>query len=853
MRDPSPPVLPEALRETRAACPYCGTGCGIIVESRGLHIVGVRGDPQHPANFGKLCAKGATLHLAAAPELVKHARLLQPALRTSRSEARRNVDWETALDYAAQRFAAAISHTPNRVAFYISGQLLTEDYYVFNKLARALAGTNNIDSNSRLCMSSAVVGYKRTLGADAPPCSYEDIELADFVFVAGANPAVAHPVLFGRLLEARRTRGIRLVVADPRATETSRAADVHLPLNPGSDLYLFSAMLHVMLRDGLVNREFIDTSTSGFEAASAQARGVDLTDAARRCGLPLADIERAAREFARAPAALSLYCQGLNQSAHGADNNAALIHLHLATGQIGRPGAGPFSLTGQPNAMGGRESGSMATLLTGHRDPYVATDREDVARLWGVDALPDTPGLTAVELFEAAADGAIDALWITCTDPAQSLPNQRTVRAALQRVPFVVVQDAFAHTESAAFADLLLPAATFGEREGTSTNSERRITLSRAAVAPPHAARPDWLIAAQFARKLARLIAPDRERLFDWKSAANVFDEYKLLTAGRDLDISALSYATLERAGPQQWPFAGERKAALRLYGDGRFATADGRARFVPLAVSTVCEATGELFPFSLTTTRLREQWHGGSRTALIGALATDMPAVELAPEALLKIGTRDDELVQIRSARGALIMRAREVAGLAESLAVIPMHYGPRFLPAGDGVNALTLDVLDPWSRQPELKHAAVAIEPVTFDWHFAALGWCGGDDRYARLEALRAAAARANYAAVITFGKDEQRLGIVVSAAHTERLVQLVDLCADVFGIEANAPMLNDARTGRVRRLQLASGRPQAALLEGRCRADVAAWSAYRSLIERGDDCSQRPLRSLFAPALA
>ncbi len=842
------------MRETRAACPYCGTGCGVVVESRGKRIIGVRGDPQHPANFGKLCAKGRTLHLAAAPELVAHARLLQPALRTSRREQRRQVDWDTALDHAAQRFATVIGNGSNgadRVAFYISGQLLTEDYYVFNKLARALIGTNNIDSNSRLCMSSAVVGYKRTLGADAPPCSYEDVELADFVLIAGANPAIAHPVLFGRLLEARRRRGTRLAVIDPRVTETARAADFHLPLAPGSDLYLFSAMLQVMLRDGLIDNAFIDASTAGFEAVAAQARSLDLAAAARRCALPVSDIERAAREFARAPAALSLYCQGLNQSAHGTDNNAALIHLHLATGQIGRPGTGPFSLTGQPNAMGGRESGSMATLLPGHRDPGCAADREEVARLWGVDSLPVRPGLTAVELFEAAADGAIDALWIACTDPAQSLPNQPRVRAALQRVPFVVVQDAFAQAETAAFADLLLPAATFGEREGTSTNSERRITLSRAAVSPPGGARPDWAIAAQLARKLARRIEPDRERLFGWTSACDVFDEYKQLTAGRDLDISALTYATLDRVGPQQWPFAGERKTSQRLYGDGRFATADGRARFAPLTMATLAEPASDLFPFSLTTTRLRDQWHGGSRTGLIGALAVDMPAVELAPAALLKIATRDDELVQIRSLRGALIMPVREVVGLAETLAVVPMHYGPRFLPAGAGINTLTLDALDPLSRQPELKHAAVAIEPINFGWHYAAVGWASGDDRYAHLEALRESAGRATYAAVTTFGRDEGRLGIVVSVAHVARLSELVDLCSTLFGVNADAPTLHDARAGRVRRLQLEAGCAQAALLEGRCRSDIAAWRAYRSLIERGDDCSRRPLQSLFAPA--
>ena len=484
--------MSDLLRESKSACPYCGTGCGVIVQARGNQIVGVRGDPTHPANLGKLCPKGQTLHLTATQDVLARARLLHPQLRDSRAAPRRRVGWDAALDHAADRFAQVLRERgPDAVAFYVSGQLLTEDYYVFNKLARAVVGTNNIDSNSRLCMSSAVVGYKRTLGADAPPCSYEDLELADCVFVAGANPAAAHPVLFGRLLEAKRRRGTRLIVADPRRTESAAAADLHLPVRPGTDLWLFTAMLGVMLRDGLVNDSFIAEHTEGFEPVAALARQLALADAQRITGVPAPDLERAARWFARAPAALSLYCQGLNQSTHGTDNNAALIHLHLATGQIGRAGAGPFSLTGQPNAMGGRETGTMATLLPGHRDPMDQADRIDLARRWGVDTLPARRGLSAVEMFDACANGDIGALWIACTNPAQSLPDLARVHAALRRVPFVVVQDAFANTETAVFADLLLPAATFGEREGTSTNSERRITLSRAAVEALGAARAD--------------------------------------------------------------------------------------------------------------------------------------------------------------------------------------------------------------------------------------------------------------------------------------------------------------------------------------------------------------------------
>jgi assimilatory nitrate reductase catalytic subunit len=863
MRDPLPV---DELRETRSVCPYCGTGCGVIVQSRGASIVGVRGDPAHPANFGKLCPKGNTLHLTATPEVLLHARLRQPSLRVGKDAPREVVTWGAALDHAADRFAETVSRGGDRAAFYVSGQLLTEDYYVFNKLARALVGTNQIDSNSRLCMSSAVVGYKRTLGSDSPPCSYEDLELADCVFITGANPAAAHPVLFGRLLEARRTRGTRFVVVDPRCTDTTRAADLHLQIAPGADLYLLTAMLHVLLRDGTIDERYIASSTEGFEAVAASAQRLDLRSAAQTCGLKVADIERAAREFARAPATLSLYCQGLNQSIHGSDNTAALIHLHLATGQIGRPGAGPFSLTGQPNAMGGRESGTMATLLPGHRDPAVEADRAEVARLWGIDALPAQPGLTAVELFEAAADGAIDALWIACTNPAQSLPDQRVVRAALARVAFVVVQDAFAQVETNRFADLLLPAATFGERAGTSTNSERRIALSRAAVPAAGEARPDWEIAADFARRLACRIAPDRERLFAWATASEVFDEYKRFSAGRELDFSGLSYETLDRIGPQQWPWhraqetvsaASDGTGAARLYLDGRFPTPSGRARFVPIELRMTAEAPSAEFPFSLTTTRLRDQWHGGSRSGLVGALAGAMPAVELAPASLHRLGAADDDLVRVASARGQLVLPVRANETLAETLAVIPMHYGRRWLPASDGVNALTMGTgaIDPLSKQPELKHAAVQIEPVRFGWHLAALGWLHGDDRHSQAESLRELAAGAGFAAIAVFGRDDGRdggrLGVIVSAAHDERLPALVDQCVRLLRVAVDSPTLRDAGAGRKRRVQLDGGRIAAVILEGRQRSDIAASSAYRSLIEHGTDCSRHSLRELFAPA--
>ncbi|QNM98879.1 molybdopterin-dependent oxidoreductase [Chitinimonas koreensis] len=486
----------------KSTCCYCGTGCGVLIHADGDRVVQVEGDPDHPANFGRLCSKGATLHLTD----MRQGRALHPELRTARSEARRRVDWNTALDHAADRFAAIVAeHGPDAVAFYISGQLLTEDYYVFNKLAKGLIGSNNIDTNSRLCMSSAVAGYKATLGADAPPCSYEDLALADCLLIAGANPAYAHPVLFRRIEEAKAARpGMKLIVVDPRRTDSAELADLHLAILPGTDVALFHAMLNVLVWEGWIAEDYIAAHTEGFEALKRRIREYTPRFAAELCGIRPDDIVRAAEWFGTAPAALSLWCMGLNQSSHGTDKNAALIHLHLATGQLGRPGAGPFSLTGQPNAMGGREVGGMANLLSGHRDLADPQHRAEVAALWGVPSVPERPGKTAVELFEAVERGEIKAVWIACTNPAHSMPDSAQVRRALAAAEFVVVQEAYAHTDTTAYADLLLPASSWAEKDGTVTNSERRITRVHAAVPAPGEARHDWQIAADFARRLER-------------------------------------------------------------------------------------------------------------------------------------------------------------------------------------------------------------------------------------------------------------------------------------------------------------------------------------------------------------
>ena len=455
------------LKETRSTCPYCGVGCGVVITSQGDQITGVRGDRDHPANFGRLCTKGSTLHLTATQAVTRQTRLLQPMQRPQRGAAPHALSWDAALDEASAQFARIIqAHGPDAVGFYISGQLLTEDYYAFNKLAKGLIGTNNIDSNSRLCMSSAVAGYKQTLGADAPPACYDDVNHAQCLFIVGSNAAWAHPILFRRIEDARAANpGMKVIVADPRRTDTAGMADLFLPIQPGSDVMLFHGMLHLMLWEGWTDAEYIAAHTTGFDELKALVREATPERVAQVCGISVADLTTAARWFAgldgqevatgasgapqRRKPTLSLYCQGLNQSSSGTAKNAALINLHLATGQIGKPGSGPFSLTGQPNAMGGREVGGMANLLSAHRDLANPQHRAEVAALWGLDTvgrtLPERPGKTAVEMFQAAADGEIKALWIACTNPAQSMPDQNTVRRALHRAEFVVLQLSLIH------------------------------------------------------------------------------------------------------------------------------------------------------------------------------------------------------------------------------------------------------------------------------------------------------------------------------------------------------------------------------------------------------------------------
>jgi len=704
-------VVVEPRKQVATTCCYCGVGCGVVVSTHKHGVFSVKGDHAHPANRGQLCTKGTALHLSTDAG----TRLLYPEVDGARSS------WDQALDHAAGKFRQIIAaHGPDAVAFYISGQLLTEDYYVFNKLAKGLVGTNNVDTNSRLCMSSAVAGYKKSLGADAPPCAYEDIDVADLILIAGSNTAFAHPIVYRRIEEARaKNPRLKLVVIDPRATVTARAADLHLALKPGTDVALFNAMLHVIERDGLADFQFKNSKTENFENLKPLIDQWTPERAAEVCDLPVEKIVEAARLFGRAKAALSLYCQGLNQSASGTWKNCALINLHLATGQIGRPGAGPFSLTGQPNAMGGREVGGMANLLAGHRDVDNPEHRKEVAAFWGIDAVPSQPGKTAVEMFEAIGRGEIKAVWIACTNPVQSMPDANAVRKALERAEFVVVQDAYRDAETCDYADVLLPAASWAEKEGTVTNSERSISRVRAAVAPPGEARADWRIAVDFARRLS----PAGENLFSYQTPEQVFNEHRASTRGRDLDITGLSYGVLERDGPQQWPYPeGAKGGRTRLYTDGVFPTPSGRARFVATEYLPPAEEPDAEFPLRLNTGRLRDQWHSMTRTGLVARLFSHSPEPEIVLSVFdcKKDNLSNGNLVRVASRRGSTVMKVRASDDMRPGDAFVAMHWGGRFT-SGVGTNALTVPAIDPYSKQPELKHAAIRLEPFAARWRGA------------------------------------------------------------------------------------------------------------------------------------
>jgi assimilatory nitrate reductase catalytic subunit len=708
----------------RTTCPYCGVGCGLVVAPDGT----IAGDPEHPANHGGLCSKGAAL----GETLDVAGRLLRPQI------AGRSADWHEALDLIAARFAATIAeHGPDAVALYVSGQFLTEDYYVANKLMKGFIGSANIDSNSRLCMASSVAGHIRAFGADVVPGLYEDIEAADLVVLVGSNTAWCHPVLYRRIAAARETRGTRVVVLDPRRTATCDAADLHLAIRPGSDVAVFAALLLYLVDRGACDRDWIGAHTLGFSAAVDAAHGAmpTLAEAARIADVASDDLAAFFDWFAATEHSLTLYSQGVNQSSIGTDKVNAIINCHFATGRIGRPGMGPFSLTGQPNAMGGREVGALANQLAAHMTFASEGDVDRVRRFWRAPRIATRPGFKAVELFEAARDGRVKALWILGTNPAASMPRAARVREALARCPFVVVSDCWP-TDTTAFADVLLPAAGWSEKDGTVTNSERRISRQRSFRAPPGEARPDWWMLTELARRMGW------ESAFPYRRPADIFREHAALSAfenegcgRRAFDIGALSALSdddYEQLPPMCWPLpkASARKGeAGRLFGDGAaFPTKDGRARFVPTPCRSPAAGADERWPLLLNTGRIRDQWHTMTRTGRLPRLMAHQrePLLDIHPEDAVRLGLVDNGLAQIKSEHGQTVLPVRFSTAQRPGEVFVAMHWTDEFTSAGP-IGRLVQAATDPVSGQPELKQTPVRVAPLAPLWHGLLLGRAG------------------------------------------------------------------------------------------------------------------------------
>lgn len=703
----------NAVRVTRSTCPYCGVGCGVTANVS-ADTVTLAGDRLHPANSGRLCSKGAAL----ADTLDNEGRLLYP------SADGRRLSWDEALDRVAHDFKKIIAeHGPDAVAFYVSGQLLTEDYYVANKLMKGYIGSANIDTNSRLCMSSAVAAHKRAFGADAVPVCYEDIEAADLVVIVGSNCAWAHPVLYQRLAAAKIARPeLQVVVVDPRRTSTSDIADLHLAIAPGSDAYLFNGLLQYLRREDALDLAYVEAHVEGFAAAFEAARAVGpIPKVSKLCGVAESQINEFFRAFARTEHTVTIFSQGINQSSSGVDKANAIINAHLATGRIGRPGMGPFSVTGQPNAMGGREVGGLANQLAAHMD-FSEASIDLVSRFWNAPDIAHAPGLKAVDMFQAIASGKIKAVWIMGTNPVVSMPDANSVRAALLECELVVVSDCTQHTDTTACADILLPAAGWGEKDGTVTNSERRISRQRSLLVAAGEARPDWWIITQIAQRMGFAEA------FSYTKPAQIFREHARLSgfenAGtRAFDISALAelddveYETLE---PVQWPVNDRApQGTQRLFVDGRFYTPSGKARMIAISPRLPAVAADDDFPLVLNTGRIRDQWHTMTRTGKVPRLNAHEiePLVQIQASDAQICQLKNGELARLTSRRGEMLARVRVSDDQRPGSLFVPMHWNDVFAKSAR-VDSLVAPVTDPISGQPESKHTPVRIEPYRPVW---------------------------------------------------------------------------------------------------------------------------------------
>lgn len=700
----------------KTTCPYCGVGCGVKAELSGGRTMTVKGDESHPANHGRLCSKGIALGNTFGLE----GRLLEPRMR--RNGQFETVAWDEALETVAQKFNAVINeHGPDAVAFYVSGQLLTEDYYAVNKLAKGYIGTANVDTNSRLCMSSAVAAHKQAFGADLVPGTYDDLTEADLIVFSGHNAAWTHPVLYRRI-EARE--GQMRICIDPKRTDTAKAADLHLMIKPQTDVRLWNGLCaHLIARDA-IDHDFIDQHTQGYSrlVASLSEDDQSLEAIAEDCGISPADLKTFYNAFLHTPKVVSLFSQGSNQSAQGVQKGLALINAHLLSGKIGKPGAAPFSITGQPNAMGGREVGGLANMLAAHMD-FDDASKSLVQRYWQSPTIAPKPGLKAVDMFEAVRTGKIKAIWIMATNPLVSMPDTNKIHEALSLCELVVVSDVIARTDTMDMAHIQLPAAAWGEKDGTVTNSERVISRQRRMTILPGNVRPDWAIIAEVARRMNSAW----DEAFNWHGPDEVFAEHARLTAFENTGqrffnlsgFAGLTRETYDNLAPTRWPFT-QSGSTNRLFADGRFATPSGRARLIGVKSVGPANATTPDFPFSLNSARVRDHWHTLTRTALAPELNRHIsePLLDIHPKDARRLGIKDGRLACVTTAYGEAILKARVSDDVREGSLSVPMHWTKSFAPFGRS-NQLINPAVDAQSGQPEFKHTPAQVSAYNEAWH--------------------------------------------------------------------------------------------------------------------------------------
>jgi assimilatory nitrate reductase catalytic subunit len=705
--------MPQQIRTT---CPYCGVGCGVLASVDQAGGITIKGDPDHPANYGRLCSKGAAL----GETLGTEGRLLYPEIEGT------VYSWDDALDNTARKLQTIIAeHGPDAVAFYVSGQLLTEDYYVANKLMKGFIGSANIDTNSRLCMSSAVAAHKRAFGADCVPCAYEDLEQAELITLVGSNTAWCHPVLYQRIAQARKQNSkLKIVVIDPRKTATCDIADLHLPLAPGSDNYLFNGLLTYLDQHHYRDQDFIDVSTEGLDAAldTARSQVPDVKSVAMKCGLNQEQVEEFFQLFAKRKRSVTVFSQGINQWSYGTDKGNSIINCHLLTGRIGRPGMGPFSFTGQPNAMGGREVGGLANQLAAHMNLNDDQHRQIVKTFWDAPVIAENEGLKAIEMFDAMAEGKIKAVWIMATNPAVSLPDANKVRAALEKCKLVIVSDCMRESDTSRYAHVLFPARAWGERDGTVTNSERLISRQRAFIPTSGSAQPDWWIITRIAQRMGFGNA------FAYKNAAEIFREHAALSGfhnqgQRDFNLAGLSKINAtdyEQLTPVQWPVMEQGQGTVRLFTKGKFFTPSGKAQFIPVADHGPANAVNEDYPLVLNTGRIRDQWHTMTRTGKSARLSGHIyePFVSLHPEDASLAKIVEGSLVKVSSRWGEIIVRARLTDTQQIGNVFVPMHWNDQYA-SKSYVDALVNPVVDPVSGQPEFKHTPVQVKPYQVNWY--------------------------------------------------------------------------------------------------------------------------------------